>query len=142
MCNHTLKALLNIGIRLLTCMSAPKREGGVNETMHEKGGPEVPYNFSGRSIGPKRCLFEMGYLFRRRFMGRFWCSASFTKLFEMERLQYESGICAHLDQGAEHSSPGCPHGEAGSGEGLHRQVEWQEHGAPGVTEDDGFCTGG
>ena len=70
-------------------MSAPKREGGVNETMHEKGGPEVPYNFSGRSIGPKRCLFEMGYLFRRRFMGRFWCSASFTKLLEMERLKYE-----------------------------------------------------
>ena len=123
-------------------MSAPKREGGVNETMHEKGGPEVPYNFSGRSIGPKRCLFEMGYLFRRRFMGRFWCSASFTKLFEMERLQYESGICAHLDQGAEHSSPGCPHGEAGSGEGLHRQVEWQEHGQTRVAEDDGFCAGG
>ena len=40
------------------------------------------------------CLLEMGYLFRRRFMGRFWCSASFAKLLEMERLQYESGICA------------------------------------------------
>lgn len=123
-------------------MSAPKREGGVNETMHEKGGPEVPYNFSGRSIGPKRCLFEMGYLFRRRFMGRFWCSASFAKLLEMERLQYESGICADQHQRAEHGPSGCSHGAVRGGACLHGQVERQEYRAPGVAEDDGFCAGG
>ena len=69
-------------------------------------------------------------------MGRFWCSASFAKLLEMERLQYESGICADQHQRAEHGPSGCSHGAVRGGACLHGQVERQEYRAPGVAEDD------